>query len=83
MCKNYILNVKIQLDSVNNVNIFPFDYKSSEEASSIFADLRKIGKILGIKDVLIAGICRSNKLDLITKNVKHFKRIKDLEIIEY
>jgi len=65
---------------LNSLNIFSFDYKSCDEASSIFADLRKMGKIIGIKDILIAGICRSNKLDLITKNVKQFENVKGLKI---
>ncbi|MHA1489860.1 MAG: type II toxin-antitoxin system VapC family toxin [Promethearchaeota archaeon] len=65
---------------VNSLNIFSFDYKSSGEASSIFADLRKREKFIGIKDILIAGICRSNKLDLITRNVKHFENVKGLKI---
>ncbi|MFX1237832.1 MAG: type II toxin-antitoxin system VapC family toxin [Promethearchaeota archaeon] len=65
---------------LNNFNIFPFDLKSSHEASSIFADLRKIGHQIGIKDILIAGICRSNNLELITENIKHFKNVKELKI---
>ncbi|MFX1296332.1 MAG: type II toxin-antitoxin system VapC family toxin [Promethearchaeota archaeon] len=68
---------------LNSLNIFSFDYKSSEEASSIFADLRKMGKLIGIKDILIAGICRSNKLDLITSNIKHFDNVKGLKIEGY
>jgi len=65
---------------LNRLNIFSFDYKSGDEASSIFADLRKLGKIIGIKDIMIAGICRSNNLELITKNVKHFENIKGLKV---
>jgi tRNA(fMet)-specific endonuclease VapC len=78
--KRYEENLNELKKFLNSLNIFSFDYKSSEEASSIFADLRKIGKIIGIKDILIAGICRSNKLDLITKNVRHFQNIKGLKI---
>ncbi|MBN1799896.1 MAG: type II toxin-antitoxin system VapC family toxin [Candidatus Lokiarchaeota archaeon] len=65
---------------LNHFTIFPFDLKSSHEASSIFADLRKIGHPIGIKDILIAGICRSNNLELITENIKHFKNVKELKI---
>ena len=78
--KRYEENLNELKKFLNSLNIFSFDYKSSEEASSIFADLRKIGKIIGIKDILIAGICRSNKLDLITKNVRYFQNIKGLKI---
>ncbi|GAH89230.1 unnamed protein product, partial [marine sediment metagenome] len=78
--KRYEENLNELKKFLNSLNIFSFDYKSSEEASSIFADLKKIGKIIGIKDILIAGICRSNKLDLITKNVRHFENIKELKI---
>jgi len=78
--KRYEENLNELKKFLNSLNIFSFDYKSSEEASSILSDLRKIGKIIGIKDILIAGICRSNKLDLITKNVRHFKNIKELKI---
>ena len=78
--KRYEENLNELKKFLNSLNIFSFDYKSSEEASSIFADLKKIGKIIGIKDILIAGICRSNKLDLITKNVRHFQNIEGLKI---
>ncbi len=68
---------------LQNLNIFSFDQKSSDEASSILAHLKNIGKIVGIKDVMIAGICRSNKLDLITKNIDHFKNMNDLNYEKY
>lgn len=68
---------------LKNLNIYTFDEKSSEVASTILADLRRPGKIIGMNDVFIAGICRANNLDLVTKNTKHFERISGLNIEEY
>ena len=43
--------------------------------------LRKEGKIIGDIDLLIASTCLRSNLTLLTNNVAHFERIKNLKII--
>ncbi|MBD3229485.1 MAG: PIN domain-containing protein [Candidatus Lokiarchaeota archaeon] len=68
---------------IKSFNIFSFDYKACEEASSILKILKDDGNLIDIRDAFIAGICKSNGLELITKNIKHFKNISGLKIEKY
>lgn len=52
-------------------------------AGEIDAKLSNEGKMIDIEDILIAAICIENNETLITRNEKHFKRIKDLKIEIY
>ena len=52
-------------------------------AALIQADLRKKGTEIGHTDTLIAGICIVSDLQLITNNTNHFKRIKELNIVNW
>jgi tRNA(fMet)-specific endonuclease VapC len=47
---------------------------------NLFSDLERKGAIIGMADTMIASIAMSNKLILVTDNVKHFKRVKGLSI---
>ncbi|MBL7729521.1 MAG: hypothetical protein JNM68_17625 [Dinghuibacter sp.] len=49
----------------------------------IQADLKRKGIPIGHTDTLIAGIAISNKLQLVTNNTEHFKRIKGLKIANW
>ena len=63
-------------------SLLPFDKKSSQEAARIYRDLKKKGQLIGMRDILIAGIALANNLPVATKNKKEFERIKNLNIWE-
>lgn len=50
------------------------------KAGEIYADLRKKGELISDADILTAAIVLANDSVLVTNNVDHFKRIKDLKI---
>jgi tRNA(fMet)-specific endonuclease VapC len=52
-------------------------------ASQIWKTLKQKGKIIDPEDCFIAAICLTNNLPLVTRNIKHFSRIKGLQIIDY
>jgi tRNA(fMet)-specific endonuclease VapC len=52
-------------------------------ASSIYVDLQKQGSIIDDADILIAAYCIKHDLILVTNNVKHFDRIKDLQVVNW
>lgn len=54
--------------------------KSTKIAANIQANLRRKGKEIGPADTLIASIAIANKLQFVTNNTDHFKRIKGLEL---
>jgi tRNA(fMet)-specific endonuclease VapC len=46
----------------------------------IYNDLKKAGKLIGIPDILIAGVCMARKQPLLTRNRDHFSRISGLKL---
>ncbi len=75
---------KIWTEFISAMEIFPLGYKEAEMAAEIYDNLESQGQRIDDNDILIAGIMLSNGIKkIITKNVNHFERIKDIEIIEY
>ncbi len=67
-------------------SLFCFDltFVASKRAGHVFSELKKKGALIEPFDCAIAGIYLSNGVTkIITKNVKHFERIKDLEVLSY
>ena len=67
----------------NSVPNLILNHPSAHNAAEIAAYLEKEGLTIGFNDTLIAGICLSNKCSILTKNVKHFSRIKGLKVDTY
>jgi predicted nucleic acid-binding protein len=66
---------------IDMITILPFDIKASREAAKITAELKKSGQQIGIADELIAAICKTYDICLLTKNIGHFQRVRDLKVI--
>ena len=60
--------------------VLPLDESSSDEAARIYVELKKKGQLIGVRDILIAGIAKVNNLRIATRNRKDFGRIKGLTI---
>jgi len=60
--------------------VLPWLPESSESFGKIKADLEREGNIIDDFDIAIAAIAISHKCGVVTSNLKHFQRIKDLEI---
>ncbi len=68
------------LSLAKKLSILKFDEISSIQAGRISADLYNKGEPIGTVDTLIAGVAISRNLTLVTMNIKHFSKIKDLKI---
>jgi len=66
------------LDQLEVVN---FDYETSVEAGRAMASLRKSGQVVEIRDLFVGCACKVNDMPLITRNLKHYKRIHGLKIL--
>ena len=55
------------------------DFKAAEELARLDGELTKAGFKLDLKDLMIASIALANGATLLTKNQKHFSRVKDLK----
>ena len=63
--------------------IFNLDENAAKEAAEIEFELTKEGDIIDLEDIMIAGISKARNEVLLTRNVKHFKRIKSIKFEEY
>jgi len=62
------------------ISVLPWLPESSVSFGKIKADLEREGKLIDDFDIAIAAIATSHKCGVATSNLKHFKRIKGLEI---
>jgi tRNA(fMet)-specific endonuclease VapC len=70
------------LELLNIVEIIDLDSKIAIDAGKIYADLVKSGKRIELNDCLIAATALSLGINrIVTRNKKHFLRIKDIEVI--
>ena len=60
----------------------PFNIWDSVMFGKIKADLKKRGTLVDDADIMIAAVARSYEFALITRNVKDFKKIKGLKVLE-
>jgi len=63
------------------VNCLPFDETGANIASDIGVFLEKKGEPIEIRDLFIGAITKKAGLPLVTKNIAHFKRVPDIEVI--
>ncbi|MEK6890778.1 MAG: PIN domain-containing protein [Nanoarchaeota archaeon] len=68
---------------LNNFNIYNFELNSSKKAAEIFENLKTKGEMIDLADIMIASIVITKNERLITNNLKHFEKIKDLIIEEF
>lgn len=68
---------------IHAFTVLNLDTDSALIAGEIEADLHKKGKMIETEDIQIGAISKNKKERLITKNKKHFERIKGLKIEEY
>lgn len=65
---------------IKTLTVIDFNSVHSLLAAKIQTDLKKQGKVLDWLDVMIASAVIANGYTLITGNIKHFKRIKQLKV---
>lgn len=66
---------------INNLIILNISIESAEEAGKQAAKLKKEGKELDFRDILIGTIALKENFSLKTNNKEHFERIDKLKVI--
>ena len=64
------------------LRIFDCPRASIRKSAEIHAKLSSIGDSLDIKDILVAGTCIYFNLPLLTRTIKHFRRIRELSLVD-
>lgn len=62
--------------------LYGIDAKTAMVFGKIRFDLKREGQIIEDLDILIASTCIANDLTLLTLNLRHFKRIEGLKVLE-
>ena len=65
---------------VSVVDVLTLDKQGAEKAAEVRRDLQGAGQDIGMGDSLIAGIALANDIPLLTRNQKHFQRVKNLRL---
>jgi tRNA(fMet)-specific endonuclease VapC len=73
-----IARVKELLDAVPSL---PLDSASADAASEVRRELERAGLGVGMADSLIAGIVRTRGASLLTRNRRHFERIRGMKLV--
>lgn len=84
----YLKNSDKEKELSNNffdsILVLPFDSGCGNISAEILSSLSKKGEIIDQNDVFIASIMIKKGCDkIITKNTKHFSKIKGLKVISY
>ena len=76
-----VLLLKAERDRLLSIiNVLPWQSEASKKYGEIKADLERRGKIIDDFDIAIAAIAMSHECGVLTANLKHFERIKDIDI---
>lgn len=79
-CQRRLSDFK-SLESVfNAVEKLPLDSKSARIAGGLWSQLKREGKEIEVRDVMIAAIALRHDATLYTRNVRHFGRIAGLKV---
>jgi predicted nucleic acid-binding protein len=62
------------------MSILPFGPEEARIAADIRQRLESEGQAIGMADYMIAAVCIANNGVLVTRNRKHFERVKDLHL---
>ena len=75
---------KSWMEFISGMEVFPLSFKEAEKAAEIYEILESKGQLIDDNDILIIGIMLSNGINqIITKNIKHFKKIEEIKVINY
>ncbi len=64
-----------------NMEILPLDLNCAQQAANIYLDLKQRGLLIEAEDLLIGATALQHSLKLVTANIRHFARIKGLELL--
>jgi tRNA(fMet)-specific endonuclease VapC len=66
---------------LGQMKVLAFDSTSANHAARVWRTLSTRGQLIGLPDILLAGVCLAYSLPLLTRNIEHFSRVSDLRLI--
>ena len=69
-------------EMLDGIPVLDLDREAADRAAQINRDLQTAGESIGMADSLIAGIVLSHAATLLTRNRRHFERVRGLRLAE-
>ena len=73
--------IKETEEFLSRLEILNFNYETSVEAGRNMVTLRKKGQTIEIRDLFVGSISKVRGIPLVTRNIKHYKRIPKLTVL--
>lgn len=68
---------------LSSIGLLSLDLESAKIAGRIYSELERKGEMIEAEDCLIAGIAQYHHDTVLTRNLKHFERIKSIRTETY
>jgi len=65
----------------STLQVLPLTEKAAERAARILAELEAKGQPIDARDLFVGAIALEEGFAVLTQNIEHFARIRDLEVI--
>ena len=66
-----------------NHKVIPVGVKEALTYSELYRGLKNDGNLIGANDLWIASCALANNIPLLTRNLVHFERVTELQLISY
>ncbi len=73
------LQVEKALELLKSINILRLDFESALQGGEIQRELKSSGQMIDPEDAMIAGIAKINNEKILTRNAKHFEKIRSVK----
>ena len=70
------------VEALLSTQCLPLTREAALRGGDVLRELRAAGAGIEIRDAMQAGICLEARAQLVTRNVRHFKRVPGLEVVE-
>ncbi len=71
---------KITEEILSKLTILPLESREAVTAGSLLASFQRAGQMIGTEDILIASTALQQGCVVVTGNIRHFSRVKDLRV---
>ena len=61
----------------------PYDDRAAERCGEIISTLARSGRSIGQSDCMIAAIALAEDLTVVTRNLRHFRRVRGLKVVRW
>lgn len=69
---------RLQQEILSHVQVVGFGESEAIAAGELLAHLKKVGRPVGLEDVLIAATARTHHFTVVTHNLKHFSHLPEV-----